>query len=85
MGGDEFKQTRRFLMENLGGHTAFRTPEEAEKAKIKSQKKRDALKAAKAAVQAASNAEGLESSEETSESPASGNMAEAASDAQGQS
>lgn len=47
MDGDEFKQTRKILMENLSGHTAFRTPADAEKARIKNQKKRDALKAAK--------------------------------------
>lgn len=47
MDGDEFKKTRKILMENLGGHTAFRTPADAEKARIKNQKKRDALKAAK--------------------------------------
>lgn len=47
MNGDEFKSTRKILMENLGGHTAFRTPADAEKARIKNQKKRDALKAAK--------------------------------------
>lgn len=53
MGGDEYKTTRRILMENLSGHTAFRTAEDAEKAKVKAQKKRDALKAAKAAAMAA--------------------------------
>lgn len=47
MDGDEFKKTRKILMENLGGHTAFRTPADAEKARIKNQKKREALKAAK--------------------------------------
>lgn len=29
-------------MENLGGHAAFRTPEEAEKAKAKNKAKREA-------------------------------------------
>lgn len=58
MGGDEFKQTRKVLMERLGGHTAFRTPADAEKAKEKAQKKRDALRVAKAeAAVASTNAE----------------------------
>lgn len=33
MNGDAYKSTRKVLMEKLGGHAAFRTPEEAEKAK----------------------------------------------------
>ena len=41
MDGDEFKQTRKILMEKLTGHSAFRTPADAEKAKAKAQKKRD--------------------------------------------
>lgn len=57
MGGDEFKKTRAVLMKKLDGHTAFRTPEEAERAKAKAQQKRDALKAAKAAAQAEGNGE----------------------------
>lgn len=51
MGGAEFKKTRAILMKPLGGHTAFRTPEEAQKAKEKAQRQRDALKAAKLAAQ----------------------------------
>lgn len=51
MGGAEFKKTRAILMKSLGGHTAFRTPEEAQKAKEKAQRQRDALKAAKLAAQ----------------------------------
>lgn len=51
MGGAEFKKTRAILMKPLGGHTAFRTPEEAQKAKEKAQRQRDALKAAKMAAQ----------------------------------
>lgn len=47
MNGDEFKHIRKLLMENLEGHTAFRTPEEAERAKRKAQQKRAELKAAK--------------------------------------
>mgnify|MGYP001625367803 FL=1 len=50
MDGEEFKQTRKILMEKLTGHSAFRTPAEAEKAKAKAQKKRDELRAAKEAA-----------------------------------
>ena len=59
MDGPEFKQARAVLMENLSGHTAFRTPEDAEKARVKNQQKRDALRAAKAeaAAEAQINAE----------------------------
>ena len=53
MDGDEFKQTRKILMEKLTGHSAFRTPAEAEKAKAKAQKKRDELRAAKEAARLA--------------------------------
>ena len=53
MDGDEFKQTRKILMEKLTGHSAFRTPEDAEKAKAKAQKKRDELRAAKEAARLA--------------------------------
>lgn len=44
MNGDAYKSTRKVLMQNLGGHTAFRTPEEAEKAKAKNKAKREAEK-----------------------------------------
>lgn len=44
MNGDAYKPTRKVLMENLGGHAAFRTPEEAEKAKAKNKAKRAAQK-----------------------------------------
>ena len=53
MDGEEFKQTRKILMEKLTGHSAFRTPAEAEKAKAKAQKKRDELRAAKEAARLA--------------------------------
>ena len=53
MDGDEFKQTRKILMEKLTGHSAFRTPADAEKAKAKAQKKRDELRAAKEAARLA--------------------------------
>ncbi|MCI7180784.1 MAG: hypothetical protein MSA26_09485 [Lachnospiraceae bacterium] len=45
MNGDAYKTTRKVLMENLSGHAAFRTPEEAEKAKVKNKAKREAEKA----------------------------------------
>lgn len=35
MGGGEFREARRILLEPLAGHSAFRTPEDAEKAKQK--------------------------------------------------
>ncbi|WP_251389764.1 hypothetical protein [Mediterraneibacter agrestimuris] len=44
MNGDDYKSTRKVLMENLGGHAAFRTPEEAKKAKAKNKAKREAQK-----------------------------------------
>lgn len=44
MNGDAYKSTRKVMMENLGGHAAFRTPEEAEKAKTKNKAKREAKK-----------------------------------------
>ena len=44
MNGDAYKSTRKVLMENLGGHATFRTPEEAEKAKAKNKAKREAKK-----------------------------------------
>lgn len=44
MNGDSYKTARKLLMENLGGHSAFRTPEEAEKARVKNKAKRDAQK-----------------------------------------
>lgn len=56
MDGDEFKQTRKILMKKLTGHSAFRTPAEAEKAKAKAQKKRDELRAAKEAARLAAEA-----------------------------
>ena len=78
MDGPEFKQARAVLMENLSGHTAFRTPEDAEKARAKNQQKRDALRAAKEAakavhaemIKAAANTDGIVSNAETSEEAA---------------
>lgn len=51
MNGSDFKETRKILMENLSGHAAFRTDEEAQKFLAKEKAKRDALKAAKLAAQ----------------------------------
>ena len=47
LNGAEHKELRKLLMKNLSGHAAFRTPEEAEKFRIKEKAKRDALKAAR--------------------------------------
>ena len=51
LNGDEHKTIRRLLMQNLSGHAAFRTEEDAEKFRVKEKAKRDALKAAKQAAQ----------------------------------
>lgn len=51
MNGSDFKETRKILMENLSGHAAFRTDEEAQKFLAREKAKRDALKAAKLAAQ----------------------------------
>ena len=66
MDGDEFKQTRKILMKKLTGHSAFRTPPEAEKAKAKAQKKRDELRAAKEAARLAAEARETGSAAEAS-------------------
>lgn len=58
MNGPDFKQTRKILMENLSGHAAFRTNEEAEKFREREKAKRDALKAAKLAAQGGGSAGG---------------------------
>lgn len=52
MNGDEFKTSRKILLENLSGHTAFRTKEEETRWKARQKEKREELKAAKAAEQA---------------------------------
>lgn len=52
MNGEDYKSTRKVLMENLGGHAAFRTPEEAEKAKVKNKAKREAQKTELAELEA---------------------------------
>ena len=51
MNGPDFKETRKILMENLSGHAAFRTDEEAQKFLAREKAKRDALKAAKQVAQ----------------------------------
>lgn len=51
LNGNEHKELRKVLMQNLSGHAAFRTAEEAEKFRIKEKAKRDKLKASKQAVQ----------------------------------
>ena len=50
--GDEFKTSRKILMENLSGHTAFRTKEEEARWKVRQKEKREELRAEKAASQA---------------------------------
>jgi hypothetical protein len=52
MNGDEFKTSRKILMENLSGHTAFRTKEEEARWKARQKEKREELRAEKAASQA---------------------------------
>ena len=58
LNGPDFKQTRKILMENLSGHAAFRTDEEAQKFLAREKAKRDALKAAKQAAQEGSASAG---------------------------
>lgn len=62
LNGDEHKAIRKLLMQNLSGHAAFRTEEDAEKFRVKEKAKRDALKAAKQAAQG-----GASAAEETAE------------------
>lgn len=50
LNGDEHKTIRKLLMQNLTGHAAFRTKEDAEKFRVKEKAKRDALKVAKQAT-----------------------------------
>ena len=67
MNSDEYKTTRRVLMQNLSGHTAFRTKAEEEKWKARQQAKRDELRAAKAAAQAEATAAEENDEEEAEE------------------
>ena len=62
LNGDEHKTIRKLLMQNLSGHAAFRTEEDAEKFRVKEKAKRDALKAAKQAAHG-----GVSATEETAE------------------
>jgi hypothetical protein len=43
MNGDAYKADRKLLMENLSGHTAFRTQESQERAKRKAQKQKEQI------------------------------------------
>ena len=52
MNGGEYKVSRKTLMENLSGHTAFRTKDEEDRWKARQKEKREELKAAKAAAEA---------------------------------
>ena len=65
LNGDEHKAIRKLLMQNLSGHAAFRTEEDAEKFRVKEKAKRDALKAAKQAAHG-----GVSAAEETAEAAA---------------
>ena len=65
LNGDEHKTIRKLLMQNLTGHAAFRTKEDAEKFRVKEKAKRDALKAAKQAAHG-----GVSAAEETAEATA---------------
>lgn len=65
LNGDEHKTIRKLLMQNLSGHAAFRTEEDAEKFRVKEKAKRDALKAAKQAAHG-----GVSAAEETAEAAA---------------
>lgn len=65
LNGDEHKTIRKLLMQNLSGHAAFRTEEDAEKFRVKEKAKRDALKATKQAAHG-----GVSATEETAEATA---------------
>lgn len=65
LNGDEHKNIRKLLMQNLSGHAAFRTEEDAEKFRVKEKAKRDALKAAKQAAHG-----GVSAAEEMAEAAA---------------
>lgn len=62
MNGPEFKTTRKVLMENLTGHSAFRTDVEKQRWMQRQAEKREALKASKAA-EAAGTADATEEME----------------------
>lgn len=52
MNGEEFKQTRKFLVENLDGSMAFRTEDQADRAREKLARQRAELRAQKEAAEA---------------------------------
>lgn len=56
--GEEYKTTRKYLIENLSGHSAFKTPADQARWKAKQDKKREALKAAKKEKEEAEQAKG---------------------------
>lgn len=68
MNGSDFKATRKILMENLSGHAAFRTDEEAQKFLAREKAKRDALKAAKQAAQNGDPATGETAAQDAAQS-----------------
>ena len=67
LNGDEHKTIRKLLMQNLTGHAAFRTKEDAEKFRVKEKAKRDALKVAKQATHSGVSA--AETAEAAAEAP----------------
>lgn len=58
MKGGEYKRARKILIENLDGHCAFKTQEDADKFSAKMKAKRDAEKAAKIAAEMAAEEAG---------------------------
>ena len=67
MNGPDLQEARKILMENLSGHAAFRTDEEAQKFLAREKAKRDALKAAKQAAQEGSSSVGETVGQDVSE------------------
>lgn len=57
MNGQEYKEERRILMQNLSGHCAFRTEDDKLRWQAKQNEKRDALRAAKQIVEVSSDAD----------------------------
>lgn len=57
MNGQEYKEERRTLMQNLSGHCAFRTEDDKLRWQAKQNEKRDALRAAKQNVEVSSDAD----------------------------
>lgn len=69
LNGDEHKTIRKLLMQNLTGHAAFRTKEDAEKFRVKEKAKRDALKVAKQATHGGVSAAEEKTAEAAAEAP----------------